>query len=147
MVKRTTHHEDDMPRPSRSNRTDAPAGGRRRRSRTAADPIVDQITRLVTENQSLQREVASLLADNEQLRGQLDEIGSALGRLRVGRRGGRRAASSASVPTAPPRKRKPITDPVVLEKRRQALERARAARAQRLAAARAAASASSGAGQ
>jgi hypothetical protein len=48
-------------------------------------------------------------------------------------------------PTAPPRKRKPITDPVVLEKRRQALERARAARAQRLAAARAAASASSGA--
>jgi hypothetical protein len=136
-----------MPRPSRSNRTDAPARGRRRRSRTAADPIVDQITRLVAENQSLQREVASLRADNEQLRGQLDEIGNARGRRRAGRRGGRRAASSAPAPAAPPRKRKPITDPVVLEKRRQALERARAARAQRLAAARAAASASSGTGQ
>ena len=136
-----------MPRPSRINRTDAPAGGRRRRARTTADPIVNQITRLVAENQNLQREVASLRADNEQLRGQLDEIGNALGRLSGARRGGRRVAAPAPAPAAPPRKRKPITDPVVLEKRRQALERARAARAQRLAAARAAASASSGTGQ
>jgi len=44
------------------------------------------------------------------------------------------------VEAAPPRRaRRPITDPEVLEKRRQALAKARAARAERLAAARAAA--------
>jgi hypothetical protein len=133
------HDEDSMPRSPRRASTDSqPSDRRRRTSRTTADPIVDRITRLVAQNQSLQREVADLRTENAHLRGQLDEIGSALGRLSSGRRG--RRGASASPTAAPPRKRKPITDPVVLEKRRQALALARAARAERLAAARAAAS-------
>src|SRR5437879_1753674 len=128
-----------MPRSPRRTSTDSqPSGRRRRSSRTTADPIVDRITRLVAENQSLQREVADLRTENAHLSGQLNEIGSALGRLSSGRRS-RRGPAASPTAAAPPRKRKPITDPVVLEKRRQALALARAARAERLAVARAAA--------
>jgi hypothetical protein len=128
-----------MPRTQRSSRTDTQTSGRRRRSsRSTAEPIVDQITRLVTENESLQLEVARLRTDNEHLRGQLNEIGSALGRL-GGRRGRRGPIAAPTGTAAPRRRRRPITDPELLEKRRQALVRARAARAERLAAARAAA--------
>jgi len=115
--------------------------GRRRTSRSGGDsrPIVDQIGQIVAANETLQRENRDLAAENERLRRQLGEIGTALGRLTGGRRGrgGRRAEA---VEAAPPRRaRRPITDPEVLEKRRQALAKARAARAERLAAARAAA--------
>jgi hypothetical protein len=75
------------------------------------------------------------------LKAELREIGTALGRLTGhGRR--RRGQSTVhvlptSVTAQPRRKRKPITDPAVLEKRRAALARARDVRAERLAATKA----------
>jgi hypothetical protein len=100
---------------------------------------VAQITQLVAANESLKLENAKLQALNEQLRGELTQIGSALGSLTGGRRGrGRRGAAALALPEVKPRrKRKPITDPEVLAKRGAALVKARAARAERLAAARA----------
>jgi hypothetical protein len=126
-----------MPRTPRSNLTTAQMSGRRRSSRSP-ESIVDQITRLVAANQTLRSEGASLRADNEHLRAELSQIGDALGRVTGGRHSGRGAKTSVQAPTAPPRRtRKPITNPAVLEKRRQALTRARAVRAERIAAARA----------
>jgi hypothetical protein len=94
----------------------------------------------VAANEGLQRENRELLAQNEQLRSQLREIGNALDRLTgTGRR--RRGRPPRALPEVanarPVRQRKPITDPAVLEKRRQALAHAREVRAQRLAAAKA----------
>jgi hypothetical protein len=127
-----------MPRSPRSSSTTTQARGRRRVARSP-EPIVDQISRLVATNEALQREVASLRADNERLRAEFSQIGDALGRVTGGRPSGRGARASAGAPVAPPRRtRKPITDPAVLEKRRQALTRARAVRAEHIAAARAA---------
>jgi len=96
----------------------------------------------VSANEALQRENKDLAGQNEQLRTQLREIGNALDRLTGGsrRRRGRGARALPDVRTAkPPRQRRPITDPAVLEKRRQALARPRAVRAARLAASKAAA--------
>ncbi|HSR25335.1 MAG TPA: hypothetical protein VLW53_17400 [Candidatus Eisenbacteria bacterium] len=82
----------------------------------------------MTANETLQRENRELTQENRRLRDQLSEIGSALGRLTGGTRG---------EPAAKPRReRRPITDPEALERRRQALVKARAARAEKLAAAR-----------
>lgn len=137
-----------MPRTSRDSR---PAvRGRRRGSGPLAGtaPIVGQISQIVAANQLLQRENKELQGENERLKAQLREIGDALNVLTGSprQRRGRRAAE-VLVQSAPPRRtRKPITDPVILEKRRQALARARAARAEKLAAARAA-SASNSSGQ
>src|ERR1041385_611127 len=117
--------------------------GRRRRStraRSDAGSVVAQITQLVSANETLKRENAELLAANEQLRTQLAQIGSALGGLTNGSgRRGRRGAVQPFTPAdeKPKRTRKPITDPEQLERRRQALAKARAARAEKLAAARA----------
>jgi hypothetical protein len=101
---------------------------------------VDQISQIVAANEALQRENRELAAQNQQLHTQLREIGVALDRLTgTGRR--RRGRPPRALPEArigtPPRKRKPITDPAVLEKRRQALAHAREVRAQRLAASKA----------
>ena len=99
-----------------------------------------QITQLVAANESLKLENARLQALNEQLRSELTEIGSALGSLTGGRRGrGRRGAAALALPEAKPRRtRRPITDPDVLARRNAALAKARAARAEKLAAARSA---------
>lgn len=125
-----------MPR----GRSTPTTGTRRRPARAGSDAgsVVGQVTRLVAANETLKRENAELLASNEQLRTQLAEIGAALGRLTGGpRRRGRREAELAVVAEAKPkRQRRPITDPVQLERRRQALAKARAARAEKLAAAR-----------
>jgi len=83
-------------------------------------------------------ENAELLARNGQLRAELTSIGQALGQL-SGNRGGRgRRAAETPILSAPKpkRQRRPVTDPEVLERRRQALVKARAVRAERLAAAR-----------
>ncbi|HXM55696.1 MAG TPA: hypothetical protein VOB72_09925 [Candidatus Dormibacteraeota bacterium] len=111
---------------------------RGRSARSDAGSVVSQITQLVVANETLKRENAELVAANEQLRAQLDQIGSALGSLTSGRgRRGRQAAAFAVVADAKPKRtRKPITDPEQLERRRQALAKARAARAEKLAAAR-----------
>jgi hypothetical protein len=125
-----------MPRTTATETTTGAARVTRRRSRSTT-PIVDQIAQLVARNQQLQVENANLRAANEGLSAQLVEIGEALGRMAGGRRS-RRGAVPAAI-TAPARRtRKPITDPAVIEKRRQALVRARAARAERIAAAKAA---------
>ena len=119
----------------------------RRRRRTAARGsdtrlVVTQITQLVSANETLQRANAELTEENQRLRAELTQIGSALGSLTSGRRGrGRRGAAAAvalALPEAKPRRtRKPITDPEVLARRNAALAKARAARAEKLAAARA----------
>ena len=128
-----------MPRTPRD--TTSSGRGRRRRSATmtGSGPIIGQVNQIVKANELLRHENAELLALNEQLRAQLDQIGTALGRLTRGERRGRgrrAAAASAGEPTAR-RPRRPITDPEVLERRRQALARARAVRAERRAAAQA----------
>ena len=108
------------------------------RARSDAGSVVGQITQLVSANETLKHENAELLALNEGLRAQLLQIGSALGRLTGGpRRRGRRGAEMAVLAeTKPKGQRKPITDPEQLERRRQALAKARAARAEKIAAAR-----------
>ncbi|TMC05638.1 MAG: hypothetical protein E6J41_21320 [Chloroflexi bacterium] len=115
---------------------------RRRRTAQSADTrlVVTQITQLVTANEQLQRANRELAEENQRLRSELTQIGSALGSLTGGRRGrGRRGAAALALPEAKPRRtRKPITDPEVLARRAAALVKARAARAERLAAARAA---------
>jgi hypothetical protein len=124
----------------RSTSTNTSTTRRRRRTAQGADTrqVVTQITQLVAANETLKLENAKLQALNEQLRGELTQIGSALGSLTGGRRGrGRRGAAALTLPEAKPRRqRKPITDPEVLARRNAALAKARAARAEKLAAAR-----------
>ena len=129
-----------MPRTSSNG-----ASTRRRRKTTVGGDtrlIVTQITQLVAANETLQRENRELTEQNERLRSELLQIGSALGSLAGPRRGrGRRGAAVAALalPGVKPRqKRKPITDPEILARRNAALAKARAARAEKLAAAKAA---------
>lgn len=119
------------------------ANGRRRSRLGNLQPVVGQITQIVAANEALQREVRDLTVERDHLRSQLREIGEALGRLTGGARRGR-GGNVAALPTAEARRqRKPITDPEQLERRRQALAKARAARAEKLAAARASGAGSS----
>ena len=114
-------------------------GRRTARARSDAGSVVGQVAQLVAANETLKHENAELLALNEQLRAQLDQIGSALGGLASGRgRRGRRGAVQPFVlaDAKPKRTRKPITDPEQIERRRAALAKARAARAEKLAAAK-----------
>jgi septal ring factor EnvC (AmiA/AmiB activator) len=114
--------------------------GRRSRAAIGTETIVDQISKIVAANEALQQENRELAAQNERLQTQLREIGNALARLTgTGtRRRGRPPLTLAQVHNErPPRQRKPITDPEVLEKKRQALAHAREVRAARLAASRA----------
>ena len=117
--------------------------GRRTAVRSDTRLVVTQITELVAANETLQRANRELTEENQRLRNELTQIGSALGSLTGARRGrGRRGAAAAvalALPEARPRRtRKPITDPEVLARRNAALAKARAARAEKLAAARAA---------
>jgi len=126
-------------------RSSSPNGATTRRRRTTRGTdtrlVVTQITQLVAHNEELQRTNRELIDENQRLRSELTEIGSALGRVTgapAGRRG-RGAEAPLAMPEAKPRpQRRPITDPEVLAKRNAALAKARAARAERLAAARAA---------
>jgi len=113
--------------------------GRRNARGSDTRVVVSQIVQLVASNEALQREVRELTEENQRLRSELTEIGSALGSLTGARRGrSRRGATALSLPEVKPRRtRKPITDPEVLAKRSAALAKARAARAEKLAAARA----------
>ncbi len=128
---------------ARISRTTRATNGRRRTSRSGADSrtVVTQITQLVTANETLQRENQELRAETDRLRAELRDIGNALGRLTggSGRGRSRRAVALVGEPQQPKRQRRPITDPAQLERRKQALAKARAARAEKLAAARAAA--------
>jgi hypothetical protein len=125
-----------MPRTSSNSSTTR----RRRRSAAGTDTrlVVTQITELVAANETLQRANKELTEENQRLRNELTQIGSALGSLTGARRGrGRRAAAALTLAEVKPRRqRKPITDPEVLARRNAALAKARAARAEKLAAAR-----------
>jgi hypothetical protein len=116
--------------------------GRRRSARGRSDTgsVIGQISQLVAANEALQRENRELAAQNQRLRAELTEIGSALGRLSSpgrGRRGrGADVIAATVVEARPRRQRKAITDPEALERRRQALAKARAVRAEKRAAAR-----------
>ena len=135
-----------MPRGTSATSTN---GQRRRRStRRHSDTgsVIGQISQLVAANETLQRENRELTEQNQSLRTQLLEIGSALGRLTTPGRGrrGRRGVTdlvAAVMEAKPRRQRKPITDPEALERRKQALAKARAVRAEKLASARAGAAA------
>ena len=129
-----------MPRTTSNGST-----ARRRRRGVAPAPntrlVVTQITQLVAANETLQRENRELTDENQRLRSELTQIGSALGSLTGARRGrGRRgaAADALTLPEVKPRRqRRPITDPEVLARRNAALAKARAARTEKLAAAKA----------
>ena len=117
----------------------APARGRRRSGTGGTGSVVGQISQIVAANQELQRQRQDLQAENDRLRRELTEIGAALGQLTGGGRRGRGRRGSEVLGLAEvkaKRQRKPITDPELLERRRQALAKARAARAEKLAAAR-----------
>jgi hypothetical protein len=135
-----------VPRTPRDGRGDSRADsrattrGRRSQRAVGSQPIVDQISQIVAANEALQQENRDLAAQNERLQTQLRDIGTALDRLTgTGRR--RRGRPPRALPQVhidrPPRQRKPITDPEVLEKKRRALAHAREVRAARLAASRA----------
>jgi len=113
------------------------AMSRRRRTTGAGQTIAGQIQQLVQERDELKVQVATLTADLEAIRSALGRVGT---QAAAGGRGGRRSAGSATLVAPPPerRKRRPITDPEILARRNAALAKARAARAERLAAARAA---------
>lgn len=101
--------------------------------------LVGQISQLIAANEELQRENQELAATKVRLEAELREIGDALGRPSGGpgpRRGRTRPGTDGA--PAPVRQRRPITDPELLEKKKVALAKARAARAEKLAAARAA---------
>ena len=78
-----------------------------------------------------------LLAENKMLRSQVRRLERELRAVQAGlaaldgTRGGRRTRAASTVK----RTRRPITDPAVLERRRQALEKARRVRAEKRAAA------------
>jgi hypothetical protein len=139
----------EMP-PRKSPSRSATNGRRRGRGSTSA--IVDQITQLVAANQTLQLKNSELAEENRRLTVELRDIGTALGGLTgvTGTRGrpGKRGAEPLALEQAKPRrKRKAITDPAVLEKRRQALAKARAARTEKIATAKAAGNGSAAEGQ
>ena len=127
-----------MPRIPRDKTTTTKGKRPGRRSAAGGHAMVDQIAKIVAANEALRRENQELVAQNQHLQVQLREIGNALGRLTGnGRRRRGRVPVQDILTTKPRRQRKPITDPQILEKRRDALARARQVRAERLAAAKA----------
>ena len=139
----TTSNQDSAPDASaapsrRSRRSDGTARGasRSRRPRVSGDDLVNNLAEMVDQLVKENRELKRAIARAERTPGggglgQSTRVLSALQR-RVSRalsaetgRGRRRAAE----PAAPARPRRKVTDPEVLERRRQALAKARAARA------------------
>lgn len=108
-----------------------------RRSTSAGDPdrgVLASVRALVVRN-------AELEAENRRLRQLIDQVSHSLKATPErpslgGSDAPRRRGRPRKNPEAPVRVRRKITDPEVLEKRRQALTKARAVRAERLAAAR-----------
>ncbi len=127
-----------MPRSTSAASTTGRSRRRSARGRSDTGSVIGQISQLVATNETLQRENRELVAQNQRLRSEPEEIGSALGRLSGGSGGrrGRRGATNVVglVEAKPRRQRKPITDPAALERRRQALAKARAVRAEKRAA-------------
>jgi len=129
----------------RTRRSASTAGGaaRTRRPRASGDELLAQLTaqvdRLIAENRELKRTLASaekaqaagggLGQASRALAGLQRRVSQALASDGRGRGRGRSAEAAAA-----PRPRRKVTDPEVLERRRAALEKARAARAAKRAA-------------
>jgi hypothetical protein len=139
-VTTTDHTTTTRRRRTRSTAESTPPAGRTRRPRASGDELLAQLTaqvdRLIAENRELKRAIDK--AEKAQGAGGLGESARTLAGLqrRVsqalasdGRGRGRGAAGAAA-----PRPRRKVTDPGVLERRRQALAKARAARAAKRAA-------------
>lgn len=117
--------------PRTSTRTNAP--------KTRRAPLVDgrQIRSGLGKLRRLVGRAEDVLAENKILRAQVSRLERELRAVQAGlaaldgARGGRRTRAA----TATKRTRRPITDPAVLERRRQALEKARRVRAEKRAAA------------
>jgi hypothetical protein len=126
-------------RARRTRRTDAPAAQRGRGPRLTGDALVanlaEMVDQLVRENRELKRSLAR--AGQEQGGLGLGQAAKTLAGLqrRVSRAlspspaTGTRRRRAATTETAAPRPRRKVTDPEVLAVRRQALAKARAARA------------------
>jgi len=117
----------------------------RGRPRKTAGPPAETDRRLLDGVRGLVERNALLEAENRRLRSLLDEISKSL-RISPAAAGTaatvvgeapRRRGRPRKNPDAPVRVRRKITDPEVLEKRRSALAKARAVRAERIAAAKA----------
>jgi hypothetical protein len=126
-------------RRARSTADGSQAPRRPRRPRPSGEDLLAQLTaqvdRLIAENRDLKRALARA---EKAASGGLGQASSALAGLQrrvsralaeVPRRGGRRGAAETA-----PRPRRKVTDPEVLERRRAALAKARAARAAKRAA-------------
>jgi hypothetical protein len=89
------------------------------------------VTSLVRDNEFLSRE-------NKRLRSMIDEVGKAIQRLTTPAPAprGRRKTAAAAAADGRPRKRRRITDPAVLERRRAGLAKARQVLAAKRAAAK-----------
>jgi hypothetical protein len=124
----------------RRSSTSTSRTSRTRRPRPSGDELLAQLTaqidRLITENRELKRALAKA---QHAAGGGLGQAGRALAGLQ--RRVSQALASSgsgrggrAAEPAAAPKPRRKVTDPEVLERRRAALAKARAARAAKRAA-------------
>lgn len=123
-------------RTRRPDRSETPARPRTSRVRAGGDALIgdltDMVDRLIRENRDLKRALAR--AEKGQGSGNLAQATRTLSGLqrRVSRAladgaASRRRSGAAAIGAAP-RPRRKVTDPEVLERRRQALVKARAAR-------------------
>jgi hypothetical protein len=136
MPSRTTRRRGRPPKATVAKTTRRRStNGRRRRQQsglTRTVALLSSVTSLVRDNEFLSRE-------NNRLRSMIDEVGKAIQRLTAPApttRGRRKATATAD---GRPRKRRRITDPAVLERRRAGLAKARQVLAAKRAAAKRAA--------
>lgn len=115
----------------RARRAPAPQSG----GSDPASALLQSVQRLVSQNQGLVKENERLKALLTRISGLAGEnAGGAAASAPTRRRRRSAAPAAAETPAASriKRTRKPITDPVALERRRNALAKARAVRAERL---------------
>ena len=133
----STRRRPGRPRNSETGATSTPS--RRRRRRATGDEILAELDRMITqlikENRQLQRQIAKLSArSNGATSGSAGRVLRSLER-KVSRvvsgpaTSTRRRRSTAAAAVSKPRRK--ITDPEVLAKRRDALAKARAVRAEK----------------
>ena len=130
-------------RPRRTDGDSGPAPRRTRRPQVSGEDLVAQLSamvdRLIAENRDLKRVLARAERGAGDGLGQAARALSGLQRrvsraLAAGPAGGRRGRGAQAEASSAPRPRRKVTDPEVLERRRAALAKARAARAAKRAA-------------
>lgn len=125
---------DRTPRRRRATRTTSTSPRRGRPPAiapdSAASKLMESLSQVLEENRILARANATLKATLAKIAG-LSNVGDPQPEA-PRTRARRTAPAEAPKAAATPRKRRPITDPVALERRRQALAKARAVRAEKL---------------